>query len=84
MRKPLLVILNGFTILAMVFAASQLADTKVKADDAPTCCWYSDGCPGTETCWVPLKNQSQCCNPDDIWHCGGPNYCGQNGPPSGN
>ncbi len=32
MRKPLLLILNCFTIVAMLFAASQLVETKVKAE----------------------------------------------------
>ncbi len=80
MRRLLLFILNGFTIVAMSFAASQLLETKVKAD-APTCCWWSDACPGSETCWYPRSGQNECCNTDDIWHCGGPNYCGEKGPP---
>lgn len=83
MKKSLLFILNGFTIVAMFFAASQLIETKVKADEAGTCCWYSDGCPGTLTCWYHRDGQTDCCNPDLNEVCKGPNYCGQNGPPGG-
>jgi hypothetical protein len=85
MKKPLIFILNGFTIVAMLFAASQLMETHVKAEDeAGTCCWYSDGCPGTDTCWYPRSGQTECCNPELSDVCHGPNYCGQKGPPGGN
>lgn len=83
MKKPFLLIVYGFTIVALSLATSQLFESRVSAEESATCCTYSDVCPGTTTCWYPREGQAGCCNPDSH-DCNGLNYCGQSGPPGGN
>jgi len=54
MRKPLLFILYGFTMVALTLGASQLFESRVSAD-AGTCCTYSDVCPGYEDMLVSQR-----------------------------